>query len=65
MLNSCKNSVKILKIVSVHAAIVAKDVEEKNALFDMLIFIRDIRTDRFIKLNMAHPKRKNLAYPSY
>jgi len=40
MLNSCKNSVKILKIASVHRAMVAKDGEEKNAFFDMLIFIR-------------------------
>jgi len=40
MLNSCKTSVKILKIESVHVAMVAKDGEEKNAFFDRLIFIR-------------------------
>jgi len=41
MLNSCKNSVKILKIAPVQAAMVARDMEEINAFFDVLIFIRD------------------------
>jgi len=42
MLNTCKNSIKILKIASVHVAMVATDGKEKNPFFDMLIFIRVI-----------------------
>jgi len=51
MLNSCKNSAKILKIVSVEATMVAKEGEEKNAFFDTLIFIRG----RYMKKYLCLP----------
>jgi len=56
MPNICKISIKILKIVFVHAVMVAKDGEEKNAIFDMLIFIREYRVE--IPSALANRKRR-------